>query len=1143
MNTKSPTSFDIRDFTDQLTPAKDGKYVCPNCNEPKLGIAKTSGKYQCWNCQDTKAIARILTEPDREHKRWLKEQERQSKCKSPQQRQEEWVKDSAVDPELTRANLKQIDVTGAIAQLLNWNWYSHTGGWYVLTCDPITGKFDKAGQFKPDEPIKFPDSPDGQKYISFPKGGKTSAIYLVPTLCIWTAISERFGVPVQNSDIDESRDDLGFWKWVLDHPELPIVFVEGAKKAGCLLSHNWIAISLSGVWNGQEGKGKKLHPSIKSFIVPGRRVYLGFDADVIEKKSVEAALRQLGHLIKREKAEVFIVQWDLPLGKGCDDLIAAHGAEIWEEKIEAAVSYGEWLKFLQKPSSETKSQDVTFNLMDENEIPLALDEDNDAHPEKFYKPVCFQRKLDIDNCVTAQTFDGWVYRREFGASEGNWRVIDSAFYHWDETFGYWQHKEDNRINTLIAHAGEKAFKLTHTKKFGWLVSKPYETNAHKESAFKYCRSRLEHPDSITSNHLRAFRNCVVDMRTGQVMPHNKEYYLTSYIPYDYEPNKECPEVFRQFVADSFGEDMLPIIRAFTSMFLDPTAPYGRFPHLLGPSGCGKGTLGRFWNSMFGEDGANAGDFSNLATAEGRHQYLTGKSIFAIPDVGGYVSGLKAFYELIDNGSMSGRALFNPVGYSKIWNIRFWIASVDHLQIENAGDGWARRAYPIAGKSRTGKPDPNLRLKLEEVKADVISWALAMPREERDHILTSPPENDRAINLQLDAALYGDSTKSFVDLCLRPSPNAEIIPHHILHSWYVAYCKEHGYTPLGMSKFISHLKTVLARNFVERQWLPMVNGERDRVPAHWSYIAPVLGVFVSFNPNSERSDSRENLQAPQNQVWTCIKAKCEEGGLMDFEDFWNPPQPPDDDGHGGGGDNPPQPPTPPTPPVESVQPVQAVQGIRQTSESLDTSKIKGVQAVQAVQPRESINGEKINQRTEVQSASDFSLRSSRGGGQGWTGGQTAVLEPAFDFSDVIAQTNKEVKRLGWTPEQGKAYLLGTYGVRSRQLLTDTQLMEFLDYLKAQPNPQVEESLASEVVQIEEQLELISSEPVKAEVLELPAQQQSLVGRRVRIAQGMFTAYGEGIVQVDRGRGCIEVCMETGDRLGKIQIVDTNYTLLD
>jgi hypothetical protein len=575
--------------------------------------------------------------------------------------------------------------------------------------------------------------------------------------------------------------------------------------------------------------------------------------------------------------------------------------------------------------------------------------EKDDHPEAFYRGICRTEGLNFENCVTAQTFDGWVYRNEFGATEGDWRVIDSAFYQWRDHLGYWQHQPDNRLNSLIAESGEKAFKLKYSKEFGWQVVKPYETNSYKESAFKYCRSRLERPEPLpVNNHLRAFNNCVVDLRTGARMPHDKEYYLTSQIPYDYEPGKDCPEAFRQFVADSFGEDMLPIVRAFTSMFLDPTAPYGRFPHLIGQSGGGKGTLGRFWNSLFGEDGASSGDFSNIATAEGRHQYLTGKALFSIPDAGGYVCGLRAFYELVDNGGMSGRALFNPVGYFKTWNTRFWIASVDHLQIENAGDGWARRAYPIPVRARTVKPDPDLRLKLENCKADVVSWALAMPREERDRILLSPPTNERIINLSLDSALYGDSTKSFVDLCLRPSANASFVPHHLLHTWYAAYCKEHGYTPLGMSKFISHLKTVLPRNFADRGWSPMVNGKRDRVAAHWEYLVPVEGAFVKSDVQLQPEAFRPPTPA-NNPVWICIKAQCEEGGLMEFEDFWNPPQPPDNAcDNNANNSNVPQPPLHSLLPRERAESGSTVQGGSIFAESLEQRNSGGVQGGSTVQ---------------------------------------------------------------------------------------------------------------------------------------------------------------------------------------------------
>jgi hypothetical protein len=64
-------------------------------------------------------------------------------------------------------------------------------------------------------------------------------------------------------------------------------------------------------------------------------------------------------------------------------------------------------------------------------------------------------------------------------------------------------------------------------------------------------------------------------------------------------------------------------------------------------------------------------------------------------------------------------------------------------------------------------------------------------------------------------------------------------------------------------------------------------------------------------------------------------------------------------------------------------------------------------------------------------------------------RTAMLAAPVDLSDIIAHTDIELKRLGWTNAQGRRHLEQTYGKRSRQHLSDTELMEFLDYLKTQP----------------------------------------------------------------------------------------------
>lgn len=61
------------------------------------------------------------------------------------------------------------------------------------------------------------------------------------------------------------------------------------------------------------------------------------------------------------------------------------------------------------------------------------------------------------------------------------------------------------------------------------------------------------------------------------------------------------------------------------------------------------------------------------------------------------------------------------------------------------------------------------------------------------------------------------------------------------------------------------------------------------------------------------------------------------------------------------------------------------------------------------------------------------------------------EGTLDFSDIIARSNAELKRLGWKTEQGRDYLLQTYGKRSRQVLSDEELLEFLHYLESLPTP--------------------------------------------------------------------------------------------
>lgn len=73
-----------------------------------------------------------------------------------------------------------------------------------------------------------------------------------------------------------------------------------------------------------------------------------------------------------------------------------------------------------------------------------------------------------------------------------------------------------------------------------------------------------------------------------------------------------------------------------------------------------------------------------------------------------------------------------------------------------------------------------------------------------------------------------------------------------------------------------------------------------------------------------------------------------------------------------------------------------------------------------------------------------------GAQSGIGKRKKKSEPV-NLSDVIAKTDVQIERLGWTKDQGKEHLKKTYGKLGRSLLSEEELLDFLRYLESQPDP--------------------------------------------------------------------------------------------
>ncbi|WNZ46133.1 DUF3854 domain-containing protein [Leptolyngbya boryana CZ1] len=270
---------------------------------------------------------------------------------------QEW-KQSGVDTSLTALNVVSVDGQPALEffaeaskitdQAGFFRRYCHIkqGGWWSSGRDPLNNWQDMPwGQFKPDNPRPNLDKPG--KFIKYenPLGCPTRAIFLRVSWKVGLTIAKQWNYELSyqarlqsafastHINLEEFRktEDSGFWQWALEQ-DIPIVILEGAKKAGCVLTAGFLAVALPGVWNGirKNNSGiRQLIPELEAIARPGKRFIIAFDEDekLKTRENAHLAILLTGQLLQQKGCQVSRTSWDWHLGKGIDDVFATHGVD------------------------------------------------------------------------------------------------------------------------------------------------------------------------------------------------------------------------------------------------------------------------------------------------------------------------------------------------------------------------------------------------------------------------------------------------------------------------------------------------------------------------------------------------------------------------------------------------------------------------------------------------------------------------------------------------------------------------------------------------------------------------------------------------------------------------------------------------
>lgn len=293
-----------------------------------------------------------------------------------------------------------------------------------------------------------------------------------------------------------------------------IIICEGVKKALALWRlategrdyPQFLPIAVSGVWNWRGTISKEANstgartavkgpiPDLDRITWQGRTVYVCFDSDRLHNSSIQAAERELAKELKSRGAIVWIIELpDLPgLDKtGADDFLAHQegGADRMQELIQAAQEFEpNLLRYLCNDHGNS-----------ERLIVQSGDRLRFCHPLKKWL-IWDGRRWAIDT------------------SKASYKLAKDAMLQY--------------LNQAVKNEAEAHEKFARQS----LDSK--RINALLEST--QCEIFVD-PDQLDTHHyLLNCLNGVVDLRTGDLRPHDPQLYITKLIHFNFTPDAKCP---------------------------------------------------------------------------------------------------------------------------------------------------------------------------------------------------------------------------------------------------------------------------------------------------------------------------------------------------------------------------------------------------------------------------------------------------------------------------------------------------------------------------------------------------------------------------------------------------------------------------
>ncbi len=323
------------------------------------------------------------------------------------------------------------------------------------------------------------------------------------------------------------------------------------------------------------------------------------------------------------------------------------------------------------------------------------------------------------------------------------------------------------------------------------------------------------PDGFGTLDTVAFRNGLVHLPTGRVLPASPRYFTTAALPHAYDPVAPTPKRWLSFLRQIWphDEDSIAFLQEWMGYLLTPDTRQHKIAWLIGAPRSGKGTIGRVIETMLGGDANCASPTLGQFGSEFGLQSLIGKLVAIVGDarLSGRMDAGPIVERLLGISGADAQSVNrkNRDFWYGALSSRIMILSNEVPMLADASPALATRSIILTlRESFLGREDMTLSQSLTAEMPGIICWAIeGWRRLQARGRFEAPADSDHETRLMADLA---SPVGAWIrDRCVAGEPDPDRwITCDDAYASFKAWCAENGqqHVPTQM-RFGRDVKTV------------------------------------------------------------------------------------------------------------------------------------------------------------------------------------------------------------------------------------------------------------------------------------------------------------------------------------------------